>query len=257
MKISKMFLAAALAFFSTALFAQKTTGVVTYLETIKLKIDLPEGDEEMRKMLPPEQKVTKTLVFNEKSSLYKNAGLAGEGDLNLKHEEENTDMNIVIKMPEMTHFTDLATGNWLRAEEFFGRDFLISGGEKKLVWKMTGEQKKLGDYVCQKAVLQDTAQNVAAWFTPQIAVQAGPAQFAGLPGLILELEMDGGDRTVKATKIDLKPVAESSLEKPTKGKKVTAEEFAKIRDEKMKEMGAETGGKPGQMRMIIKTENRN
>ncbi len=233
---------------------QSTSGEVSYTEAVKLHIDLPEGDEAMKKMLPTEQKSQKTLLFNEKAALYRNAGKGDNGDLNLRHEDEGNDVNIVIKVPEVTQFTDLETGRWLRAEEFFGRDFLITGGEKKPSWKLTGEQKKLGDYVCQKAVLKDTAQNVVAWFTPQIAVGAGPGKFAGLPGLILELEMDGGDRTIKATKVDLRPVADADLPKPSKGKKVSEAEFEKIRDEKMKEMGAETGGKPGQMRMIIKTE---
>ncbi len=254
MKFSKLFIAALLAFSPLFLLSQNTAGLVLYVETFKLQIELPEGDEEMKKMLPPEQKVTKSLVFNEKWSLYENAGPAGEGNLDLQKEEDGNDMNIVIKMPEVSQFIDLATGNWLRAEPFFGRDFLVSGGDKKLAWKLTGEQKKIGEFVCQKAILQDTSQDVTAWFTPQIPVAAGPGQFSQLPGLVLELEMDGGDRTVKAFKIDLKPVADAEIVRPTKGKSVTAAEFAKIRDEKMKEMGAETGGKPGQMRMIIKTE---
>ena len=254
MKISNLFIAALLAFSPLFLIGQNTSGEVIFTETIKLHIDLPDGDEAMKKMLPSEQKITKSLVFNEKASLYKNAGPTGEGDIDLKHEEDGNDINIKMKVPEVVQFTDLQSGGWVRAEEFFGRDFLVTGEPKKLAWKLTGEQKKLGDYICQKAILQDTAQVVTAWFTPQIPVSAGPGQFGQLPGLILELEMDGGDRNVKATKIDLKPIEKSALAKPKKGKAVTADEFDKIREEKMKEMGAETGGKPGQMRMIIRDE---
>lgn len=256
MNCSKLLLAAAVLLFSNFAKSQNTSGEAFFTETIKLQIDLDENaPEEMKKMLPPEQKVHKSLIFNEKASLYKNAGAANEGDVELKHEEDGNDMNIVIKMPEITHFTDLENDKWVRAEEFFGRNFLILGDWKPLQWKLTGEQKQLGDWVCQKAVLQDTAQNVVAWFTPQIPVAAGPGQFGQLPGLILELDFDNGQRVSKISKINLRPVAADELAKPTKGKEVSAEEFQKIRDEKMKEMGMETGGKPGTMKMIIKTQD--
>ncbi|MBK9335245.1 MAG: hypothetical protein IPM98_01155 [Lewinellaceae bacterium] len=75
-----------------------------------------------------------------------------------------------------------------------------------------------------------------------------------LPGLILELDIDNGTRTVVVTKVDLKAVG--AIEKPNKGKQVTAEEFKVIEAEKMKEMGAEMGGNGKGVRMIIRTEDR-
>jgi GLPGLI family protein len=118
-------------------------------------------------------------------------------------------------------------------------------------WKVSAEQKQIAGFQCQKAVLQDTSRQVEAWFTTQIPVSVGPGEFADLPGLILELSMAGGDRTVVAEKVDLKPVEAKMIEKPTKGKSVTREEFNKIRDEKLKEMGAEPGG-GGTMKVIIR-----
>jgi hypothetical protein len=63
--------------------------------------------------------------------------------------------------------------------------------------------------------------------------------------------MAGGDRTVVADKVELKAVDVKLIEKPSKGKTVTREEFNKIRDDKMKEMGAEPGG-GGTMKVIIR-----
>ncbi len=260
MKISNPFLL--LPFLILPLFsqAQNTSGQVFYTETIKIQIELPEGDEEMKKMIPPEQKVSKVLIFNEKASLYKNIGPAGEGNVEIKHDdEEGNDVQIMMKMPEVVQFTNFEEMTWLRGEEFFGRDFLISGDGKKLNWKLTGEQKKINEFVCQKAVLLDTTQNVVAWFTPQIPVPGGPGRFINLPGLILDLEMDNGNRSVKVSKIELKPVADTEIVAPTKGKAVTQAEFEKIQEEKFKEMGIETGGKPGgaRVKMIIRNEDRN
>ena len=80
----------------------------------------------------------------------------------------------------------------------------------------------------------------------------GPGEFADLPGLILEISMANGDRTVVADKVELKTPDKKAIEKPTKGKSVTRAEFNKIRDEKMKEMGATPGGGGGTMKVIIR-----
>jgi hypothetical protein len=69
-------------------------------------------------------------------------------------------------------------------------------------------------YVCQKATVQlDSATNLVAWFTPQIPVSTGPGVNAGLPGLILEMAMNGDQRTVVATQVDLKKLPKGSLAK--------------------------------------------
>jgi GLPGLI family protein len=239
------------------LFAQKTEGEITYTETIKLKIDIPDGPEAeaMRKMMPSERSVSKTLYFNEKESLFMDAiqQKEGDGDVNVHSDNEAGDMQFQVKMarPENRQWHDLETGKAIESTEFFGRFFLISEEPKKMKWKLGTEQKQILGYACQKAVLQDTTRKVEAWFTSQIPVAVGPGEFGDLPGLILEMSMMGGDRTIVATKVDLKKLDAKAIEKPTKGKAVTRAEYTKIRDEKMKEMGAEPGGN-GMMKVIIR-----
>jgi len=234
--------------------AQNTSGEVTYKETIQIKFDMPDADENLKKMIPPSQSATKVLLFTESASLYKSAGAKGEGDIEVGHEEDGQEMKFVMKRPESILFTDLEESNTVHQREFFGRDFLVTGPARDCKWKLTGEKKKIGDYECQKAMLQDTSEQVVAWFTPQIPVPAGPGGYGMLPGLILELDIDNGTRTTIVTKLDLKPM--DKIEQPTKGKKVTAEEFKAIEDEKMKEMGVEMGGQGKGVRMIIRTEDR-
>jgi GLPGLI family protein len=98
------------------------------------------------------------------------------------------------------------------------------------------------DYVCQKATFQDSTRNLVAWFTPQIPVATGPGSISGLPGMILKLDRNDGERVVVATSVELKEIEKKTLKAPKKGKKVTQEEFQKIQDEKMKEMEEEFGG---------------
>lgn len=239
-------------------YAQTTEGVVTYTETIKMKIEVPEGmdEAEFRKMVPSEQKASKNLVFNAQECVYSDAPEQAPGGteatFNSGEGEGGVQMNFKMMRPENHQYRDIANGKRIESTEFFGRFFLITEEPKRMKWKISAEQKQVAGYLCQKAVLQDTSRQVEAWFTPQIPVGIGPGEFADLPGMILELSMANGDRTVVADKVELKALDKKAIEKPTKGKAVTREEFTKIRDEKLKEMGATPGGGGGTMKVIIR-----
>ncbi len=75
---------------------------------------------------------------------------------------------------------------------------------------------------------------VTAWFTPQIPVGNGPADYAGLPGLILELNVHR--TTILCSKITMNPKDADAIEAPKKGDKVSREEFNKIVKDKVEEM---------------------
>src|SRR5690554_7793127 len=75
---------------------------------------------------------------------------------------------------------------------------------------------------------------VTAWFTPQIPVSNGPGEYAGLPGLILELNVYR--TTLLRSKIVMNPKSAEKIEPPTKGKKVSREEYITIVKEKTEEL---------------------
>lgn len=235
----------------------QTSGEITYRETVKLKIELPEADEKLRQMIPPAQHDDKKLTFTETEAIYDAVGKPGAGDIDMKHEEDGNQVHFVMKMPQNILYTNLDEETIINKKEFFGRDFLITGKSRDCKWKLTGEQKTIGDYVCQKALLQDTSENTIAWFTPQIPVSAGPAGYGKLPGMILEMEMENGQRTISVTGINLRKVSKGEIKAPEGGKKVTQEEFKVIQDEKLKEMGVEMGGKGGGIRIQVVSEERN
>ena len=68
--------------------------------------------------------------------------------------------------------------------------------------------------------------------------------------MILKLDRNDGEIIIEAKNVELKKLDKKAIKAPKKGKKVTQEEFEKIRDEKIKEMEAEMGG--GGNRIIIK-----
>jgi len=84
---------------------------------------------------------------------------------------------------------------------------------------------------------------VTAWYTPQIPVGNGPGEYAGLPGLILELNFYR--TTILCSKIVLNPKETAAIKAPSKGKEVTREEYNKIVKEKTEEMRENFRGRGG------------
>lgn len=227
-----------------------TSGKITYKETIKLNLDFGDENPELTKMIPSSQSADKVLYFTSSESLYKNE--EKPKDVDVKHEEEGNTFQLVIKIPESVIYVNKSEGLFLQSQDLMGKDFLIQDKPEIPKWKVTGEQKKILDYTCQKAILLDTSKKVAVWFTNQIPVSIGPNGLSGLPGLILAIEQDLGDRLTIATKVETLPEA-YAFTRPSKGKIVSKTEFEKIREEKMKEMGAVNGSGPG-VKMIIREE---
>ena len=75
---------------------------------------------------------------------------------------------------------------------------------------------------------------ITAWFTPQIPLGHGPGEYAGLPGLILELNADR--TTLLCSKIVMNPKDLPAISPPDKGTVVTQDEFETIVKEKTQEM---------------------
>ena len=85
-----------------------------------------------------------------------------------------------------------------------------------------------------EVVVTAEVETITAWYTPQIPVSHGPAEYGGLPGLILELT---NDRTVMlCTKVVMNPEKRIEISEPTKGEFVTKGEFENIVEVKVKEM---------------------
>lgn len=162
---------------------------------------------------------------------------------------------------------------FLEEREFFGKKFLIEDSSELPKWKITGEQKQIGSYLCYKATMlkkndefdwqnmrrrrnderegnkiKDSAKVrkvagdiempeevlVTAWYTPQIPVSNGPGQYWGLPGLILEV--NAGKTTILCTEVTLNPKDKKTIAPLSKGEEVTREEYNAIVKKKMKEM---------------------
>jgi len=219
------------------------SGSVIYEQIDQLNIQLEGDAAQMADLLPRERKSEKILHFTEESSLYEN------------HQTEDLEKTMdvhgggemMIKMaePDNKMYIDLKAGLQIEQKEFMSRMFLIQSERATGNWKLTGKQKVILDYPCQEAITRDEEREVVAWFTPSIAVPAGPGRYGNLPGLVLEVDIDEGAHILVAKSIELKELEKGLLKKPTKGKEVTEEEYQAIVEEKLKEMGVEHGGSAG------------
>lgn len=228
----------------------QNSGEITYKETIRIEIELPEGMEQFANMVPSEQSFQKVLLFDATQNLYKDAEKKNGEENETSSEEDGVQMKIAFSSPDNQLYCNTENGRTLERRSFMEKKFLIEGKAKRYKWEMTGEQKNILDYTCQKAIYKDTSKTVVAWYTSQIPVSAGPSAYAGLPGIILELDINEGSQLITATKIALKVLDKESITKPKKGKKVSEEEFNAIVDQKTKEMQEEYGGSGN---VIIKT----
>lgn len=158
----------------------------------------------------------------------------------------------------------------VQSQEFYGKRFLVKDKLQEIEWEMGKESKQIGQYLCFKATAsvptnelawydfswgdirsadrekKNDSTNIApevpevkmteveAWYTPQIPVAHGPAEYWGLPGLILEVS--AGNTTMLCAKIVMNPKEKIKIEAPDKGKEITKSEYQSTIQSKMLEM---------------------
>ena len=209
---------------------------------------------------------TFVLSFNQTASVYKeeeSLGAPGQGSGRFGGMMSSFSGGLIYK--------NTKEGVVLEEKEFFGKKFFISDSGTKPAWKLGSETKRIGNYISYKATLtkkidpasfssfrrsrptnnntkKDSAKVeapkemiVTAWYTPQISVNQGPAEYWGLPGLILEI--NAGRTTILCSEIIMNPLEKIALKAPKKGKKVTREAYDKIIKKKMDEMREQFRGR--------------
>jgi len=227
-------------------FAQQE-GRITYTEVFKLDIQIEGMSEEMLSMIPKSQSLQKELLFKKKESVFQN--VKGEVAEDLDMSSDDGSFQIMIKMDDDVEdilYKNQKSKEIVHQKGIMGKSFVVNEKLEKIKWKITNEKVKYLDYECQKAVLENEDEFVVAWFTSQIPVQVGPSSYHGLPGAILMVSVDDGKIEFKANKVEFEKLEEDAILKPTKGKKVSAEEYEKIQKDKDAEM----------MKMHTRTETR-
>jgi len=216
--------------FSFNCFEAQTRGNIIY-RIVSEEIKSNEGYSQSKKkfvsllnsMSPLRDSLFFNLDFNNKKSRFyldrkKNIGISNEKGY-----------NAILRSFGATYFRD--DENELLIEEINSDDlYLITSITNVFKWETSKETKKIGSYVCYKALTKlksksvtkgDYIRIIEAWYCPDIAINLGPKNYGGLPGLIFELKEGKLTYYIYSINFDINP----TVKMPDKGKKITREEY--------------------------------
>lgn len=212
---------------------------IKYTET--LHFELPEHVKAMGREIPTSRESKKILFINSNESMYTTNKEDIEEEAKDRIDGRRRRGSRFRMGSDSDMYINKEEGIVLDQINMFDKDFLVKEELKQYKWKIIAtEQREILGHTCMKAEYQDTSNLVTAWFAPQIPLSYGPADFTGLPGLILAVS-DGEDRIILATTVETN-ISEVSIDKPASKKTYTRDEFNTLRDEKIEEMRAMWGG---------------
>lgn len=230
MKTSTLVLALAFILLSASGFSQ-VEGVITYETRINMHRMLPPGQEDRKAMIPEFRTVKNQLFFNGDESLYKplieeeeDEGQGGRGGRRFRPMQQE----IYLKQ---------STGIMLTKQDFrfASKQYLVVDTIKVAPWKFGTDTKKIAGYDCKQAYYTDeNGKLITAWFTDKLRPFAGPDTYNTLPGAILALDVNSGERVSLATKVELRPLKKGELQELTGGERISRAEFRKNMEEMRK-----------------------
>lgn len=251
---------------ATTATAQMKEGKISYERKTNMHRNIP--DPQMKSMIPEFRTDKFELIFNESASLFRsvvddeapdpfaNAGGGGGG------------MRMNFRMPTTTTYTDLSKQTQYEERAFFEKEFLIVDSLKQYKWKLSEETKTIAKQLCKKATTMvtapqmrvrisrggenntDTAANapikpreteLVVWYAENIPVSVGPDNYSGLPGVIMEMNLDNGATVTTAVEVSAK-YPKKELVQPSKGEKMTRAQFQEQVQKLMQDMQRGGGG---------------
>lgn len=209
-----------------------------------VKIDISKKLKEIKNPIirnMVKKEMEKPIKYELKSS----KGVSTYEQIQVDNNSENGNVTVKVNSNSYILYKNQNTNLLIEQREYKSRLFLIKEDLKKYSWEITNEKIKIENYICTKAVLKRKDHIVTAWFTNKIPINEGPSNYYGLPGLIMKLV--DKETTYEAAKISpIKDVLD--IKKPVKGKKVTRNEFNKIKEQKEKNEEKPKGG----VKVIVK-----
>jgi len=134
------------------------------------------------------------LIATEEQALYVTDSLLIENKNNAnitEIDEYNNKITIsqkVIKLDVTKYYIKRKSNIIYFTQVFKDKPSLVKDSLPNYEWDLKSiETKKIGDFLCRKAVTNFRGSKMTAWYTEELSVPFGPWKFKDLPGLILEL----------------------------------------------------------------------
>jgi GLPGLI family protein len=273
---------------SAPVVAQTTEGKITYEQKINVHKRMPPEAEQFKAMVPEFQTNKLELYFTSTTSLFKPAKTQGD-QLPSADGGGGPRMGMMMGFGGMSAntetFRDYENETVVESRELGPKRYLIDDTLRPIKWKLEDETMTISGFECRKATtsiqgfgmaagmrppgggqggqqqggqgrrdstitrMMNEKQSVVAWYTEQIASSAGPDNYFGLPGLILYVDIDNG--TIVYSPVKLEPLSKDvAVKAPTKGSKITREEYRKLMQQQFQGMGGRTGS--GGQQVIIR-----
>jgi len=223
----------ALLFLSTGIcgHSQVQQGRIVYEQ--KIDVWRQVKDENTRNMIPQYTTSRFELDFNRDESLFRH--LPDEEDIRDKAGDDGDRHFVRVNMGGNTvTYHNYTTQQSIEQRELGPRKYLITDSLQHRDWKLDGETRTIKGYTCHKALGKDgQGAAVVAWYTEDLPTPAGPGPYGGLPGLILELNINDGEIVYTAQDIGTGTEGKDLVRAPTEGKHIGRKEFQKMMDDQM------------------------
>lgn len=244
---------------------QQKEGKVTYERVSQMQARFNING--MEQVVPQTRKDNFELTFGNNRSLWKHAEQENEDDGNFS--SGGMQVRMIAAGSDDVLYSNFDASKKTELRVMFDKKFIVVDSIRLLKWKLSEETKTILNHLCRKATTTtynkrttmninngnmerkeiDDTSNITAWFTTDIPVSAGPAEFQGqLPGLILAMDVNNGKQVFKA--INIAEKADLTIIKEPQGKKrYTPEEFRKESAKMMDEMQKNNQGGNRQIRI--------
>lgn len=154
-----------------------------------------------------------------KSALYYSDKESRYEDLKDENAAENTGYS--WRSDEYIIYRNLSEGKSYDLMRFLDKLYVIEDDIQNQNWKILNDMREIAGHICMNASWSDTIKGnkVIAWYALDIPIPIGPERFGGLPGMILEININNGAMVIAAQEIIITD-GESVIEKPSHKKKV-------------------------------------
>lgn len=175
----------AIALLSTFSYGQITSGKIVFERRTNLKKKFGE-DERLKQFITKENQIRLEvfeLYFDENRSSFK-----------FVENEDDDEQGFMRYMTQRNEtYQDIEKDEFLLKIDLWGNSVYVKDSMQVRQWKVTESKRKIGSYMCRKAIWQkNDSTRIYAWFSVDVVPSIGPEGFNGLPGAILGLATEDG-----------------------------------------------------------------
>jgi len=236
-KLIKTFALTILLFSCTFSYAQKPEGTIRYIKTENIGKKMAFMDY-LSKPAIDGYTYEYVHVYGNKNESTTYSILSFNATKTRYEDSEENFVDYNYRKTDFTIIRDFSLHTIHDIIELSGKTYIIEDSLQAPNWKILNEMKEIAGHICMNASYNDTIkkQKIVGWYALDIPISGGPERFFGLPGLLLEVDVNDGAMVIRADKIELKKLTtELDFPKKAKGKKISEKGYIALLKKKIDE----------------------